>query len=248
MTDYSYVGSGKIHIREKGSANPFVEMGNCSALNLQTEENELELQDFTQPGGGTYNSVTRISAVRLAITAHDLSPENLARALYGSSTDVAAGTATDETVVAYKGGFTPLAKVPTAITSVEPAGGGTAYTVGSDYELRDGGIYIPASSTITAPVAGAPNIQVTYTYAKHDVVQALVSSPKEYDLVFVGLNEARSGKPFRVTVHRAKLGASRDLGLIGSQYAAIEITGRCLKDTAITTPGLSQYFKADLVE
>ena len=98
------------------------------------------------------------------------------------------------------------ARIPTAITLVEPAGGGTAFTAGTDYELRNGGIYIPSTSTITNPVSGAANIDVTYTYDAQDVVQGLVNSAKQYEIVFAGLNEARSGKPVRVRCHKVSGG------------------------------------------
>ncbi len=64
--------------------------------------------------------------------------------------------------------------------------------------------------------------------------------------MFDGLNEARSGKRTRVTAHRIKIGALANLGLIGEEYAAIEATGKLLKDTAIVGAGISQYFKVEI--
>lgn len=242
MQDYSYIGVGKIYLREVGAAAGLIEVGNCSALAFNVTEETRELRDYTQAGGGTYNEVKRISAVEVAITAHDISPANLARALYGSSTSVVGAAVTAEAHVAYKGAFIKTASMPAAITSVTDEGGITTYAAGTDYEVRGGGIFIPETSTIV----DASDIEINYTSASTDVVQALTSSGKEYEMVFDGLNEARSGKKTLVHGYRIKLGAAQSLPLIGDEYAALELTGKVLKDSTKTGAGISQYFKAEI--
>lgn len=241
MEDKSYIGSGNILIREKGAAAPFVEVGNCSALTLSPQENVLQQQDYTKPGGGLRNQVRRVTGVDMAYTFHDFAPENFARALRASVETVAAGTATSEDAVAYKGGYTPLAKIATAITSVVPAGGGTAFTAGDDYDLRDGQLYIPSDSAITDPVAGAANVEVTYTYAAQKKVQALVNPNKQYEVLFMGLNEAQSGKRTRITCHKVSGGVLQSFAALGEDYGAGEVNGALLADTSKTGVGISQY-------
>jgi hypothetical protein len=245
-TDYSYIGSGNILIREYGAAAPFVEVGNCSALTLSPQEDVKELQDFTTPGGGKRNEVRRLTGVEIGYSFHDFSPENFARGLRAQSSTIASGTVTSEDVVAYKGGYTPLANIAATITSVVPAGGGTAYTAGTDYELRDGQIYIPSTSTITDPVAGAANIEVTYTRAAQKKVQALVDPNKQYELVFMGLNEARSGKRVRVICHKVSGGLISQFALIGDDYGVGEVTGALLSDTTKTGVGISKYMTVEM--
>lgn len=247
--DYSYLGAGKSYMREAGSANPFVEIGNCSAVNFGVTEQSITLADRTQPGGGVYNEVKRVESVDLNISVHDLSPANIARAFFGTATNATAGSVSGESVVAYKGGFTPLSKVPTSITAVEPAGGGAAYTAGTDYEFRDGGIYIPTTSTIAAPVSGAPNIEVDYAYAEQDKVEALTTAAKDWEFVFVGLNEARSGKPVRVHAYRVKFGPAQALALVSAdEHAVLELSGKVQSDTTKQGAGVSRYFKAEVVK
>lgn len=244
--DYSYIGSGNILIREYGAAAPFVEVGNCSALSLSPQEDIKELQDFTTPGGGKRNEVRRLTGVELAYTFHDFSPENFARGLRAQSTAITAGTATSEDVVAYEGGYTPLSRIATSITSVTGQGGTPTYSAGTDYELRDGQLYIPDGSTIPAPVAGAANLEVTYTYAAQKKVQALVDSNKQYELVFMGLNEARSGKKVRVRLHKVSGGVIQQFALIGDDYGAGEVGGALLADTTKTGAGISKYFTVEM--
>lgn len=248
MDDYSYLGSGKIHFREYQAAAPFTEAGNCSALTFSPQTTSLELPNYTEPGGGIQNEVSRMTGVEMAYTFHDFSPENFARALRGISTPAVAGTATDETVVAYKGGFTPTARIPIAITTVEPVGGGTAYDVGDDYEFRNGGIFIPSTSSIPAPVSGAANIQVTYSYAAQDKVQALVNPAKQYEVLFTGLNEARSGKAVRIHAFKLSGGVLAQFAALGEEYGAGEVTGKLLLDGTKVGDGISKYFTVEIVK
>lgn len=245
--DYSYLGSGKLLIREYGAATPFGEIGNCSALNYSPQTDKKTLPNYTEPGGGTQNTVDRVTGVELAYTFHDFSPSNFARTLRGSATETASGSASAEAVVAYKGGFTPLAKIAKTITAVEPAGGGTPYVAGEDYELRDGAIYIPADSAIPNPVAGAANIDVDYTFDKQSRIEALVNPAKKYELLFLGLNEARSGKPVRVHTHKVSGGMVQQMAMLGEDFGGGEVTGDCEMDPTKTGVGVSKYFYVDLV-
>ena len=79
---------GNILIREKGSAAPFVEVGNCSALTLSPQENVLQQQDYTKPGGGLRNQVRRVTGVDMAYTFHDFAAENFARSLRAAAQPV----------------------------------------------------------------------------------------------------------------------------------------------------------------
>ncbi len=244
MADYSYLGSGRIYLKEIGGSAGLIEVGNCSALNFSVTEETKELKDYTQAGGGTYNEVRRITAVECSITMHDLNAANLARALYGDADAVAAGTVTGEVHTGVKpGDFVKFAKIPTGSITVSNETPATL-VAGTDYEARPGGIYIlPTTSLVNA---AGEDLTVGYANAASDVVQALTDSGKEYELVFGGLNEARSGKNTIVHAYRVKIGAAQNLGLIGEDYAALEVTGKLLKDTSKTGAGVSQYFKVDI--
>ncbi|MCW0207370.1 MAG: hypothetical protein OJK14_09745 [Achromobacter sp.] len=241
-TDYSYLGSGSILIREFGSAAPLVSLGNCSALTFSPQEDVKTQMDFTQPGGNKRNEVRRLTGVDVSFTFHDFGSSQFAVGLRSAATPITAGTATDEAAVAYKGGYTKLAKIAKTITNVEPAGGGVAYTAGTDYELRDGMLFIPSTSTITAPVSGAANVDVTYAYDAQEKVEALIASNKQYELLFVGLNEAQSGKRVRVHAYKVSGGVIQEMALIGEDFGAGQISGALLPDGSKTGAGISQYF------
>lgn len=240
--DYSYLGSGSILFREFGAAAPLLTIGNCTVLKFSPQEEVKSLLDSTQPGGNKRSEVRRLTGVDINFTFTDFNAQNFALGLRSAATTISAGTATDEAAVAYKGGYTKLAKIANTITTVGPAGGGTAYTAGTDYELRDGMLFIPSTSTIAAPVAGAANVDVTYAYDAQEKVEALVASNKQYELVFVGLNEARSGKRVRVHAYKVSGGVLQEMSLIGDDFANASIAGALLPDGTKTGDGISQYF------
>lgn len=244
--DYSYLGSGKAFVRVVGSAAGLRFLGNVIDLNFAVTEDNKELKDRTQPGGGTYNEVRRIGSVEATVKMTDLSPENVAMALYGSSAAITAGAVTDEAATAYVGGFVKTAfPINTALTvtvssAASPAG---AFAAGTDYIVRGGGIEIPEGSTIPDGTA----ILIDYTKVAGSDVQALVSSAQEYELVFDGLNEARSGKSVVVQAHRVKFGPTQLVALLSDEYAELEVKGKLLKDTTKNGTSESQYFHVQFV-
>lgn len=251
MENYSYLGSGIAYLREAGTQDPLVDLGNCSQVVFSPQEDERVLQDFRNPGGGTYKRVARLTGVETTITFHDFNMTNLATHLRGGTQDIVAGTATAEEHVAIEGGFIPTTYLPSAITSVtDAASGDTVYDEGVDYEVRAGGIYILEGTTIPAPTEDAgvklPNIAITYTYGAQQKLQALVNTGKVYELVFAGLNEARSGKQARVVAHRLSQGLMQQLALIADEFGAGEVTGRLESDPTKVGDGVSKYFTAEL--
>lgn len=249
MEDHSYLGSGKIYVREYGASEALVEVGNCSALNLSPQEDVKTLLNFTEPGGGTQNEVTRITGVELSYTFHDFSAANLARALRGAASSVAGGAVTGEEHAAYAGGFVKLAKIPdtgASITVKDEATGSTTYEAGTDYEVRAGGIFILPGTSIPAPLAGAANITVDYTAVSSKKVQALVESDKQYEFVFAGLNEARSGKVAVIHCFRVNHGVMTQFAAIGQEHGAGEVSGKLMIDTTKSGVGTSKYFTVDL--
>ncbi|KAB7767627.1 hypothetical protein [Xanthomonas maliensis] len=242
--DYSYLGSGELHLRKRGAAKPFRGVGNCSAFSFSPQTNRINLLDSTQPGGGNRNSVDRITEVQVSFTMHDFSAENFADVLRGSATSIVAGNVADEAVVAYKDGVTPLTNLAAEITGVKPATGDAVYEKGRDWDIKNGALYVPADSTIAAPEDGTANIKVTYSFGAAERLQALVNPNEEYELLFLGFNEARSGKKVRAQAYRVSGGVIGELALIGEQYGAGTVTGTLSKDTS-KPAGVSQYFTWD---
>lgn len=237
-----YLGSGKVYARVVGSAMALAEVGNVSELKLTTDEESKELKNNTG-GGGTYAEVKRINGVGVSMVLHDLNQVNLSRALKGTASEVVAGTVTDEVQVAYKGGLCRLAHPgPTAVI-VTNTGATVTYVAGTDYEVRGEGVFVLPGTTI----ADAESINVSYSHADYDVVEALTQSGVELEMAFGGINEADSDKPVLVDLYRVSLGAAKELSLIGDDFASLALEGKLLVDGSKTGAGKSKFFSVKQV-
>jgi|SRR5690554_822125 len=83
MANYAYMGKGIVTLQE--GAGQKRDIGNVSSLAFTINENTINLPNYRTPGGGSYASVKRIDTVEVSMTLHDLSPENLAMVLFGTT-------------------------------------------------------------------------------------------------------------------------------------------------------------------
>lgn len=246
LKNYSYIGKGPIYARERGSSAGFLPVGNVSQLEFAAEENKITQPDYTQPGGGLANSVTRIDSVTASLTVLDISPRNLALAMRGSTRVEVAGSVTGEQHTAYVGALVPFDHQPdlsdyanTLVVTIDPTGTPTQAAEGTDYEVTRAGVVVLEGGAIT----DGSTIEVAYDKAAADIVEALTAAGAEFEMVFDGLNEAQSGKAVTVRVHRLKFSPAQGLGLIGDEFAELQMSADVLIDNSITGTGISRYFK-----
>jgi hypothetical protein len=236
MADKSYIGKGKLYLDGR-----FV--GNVSEFVYGTSEEEKALPDYTTTGGGNYNSLKRIQAVTTRIVFHDYNAENLAESLFGSSSAVAAGSVSDESITTgaaldYLVETASMIDTDQTVTvTSDPSG--TTYTEDTDYTVSAAGIVVLS----TGAMAASTGYLISYTKKAVDVIEALTGSAQDRRLVFDGLNEAQSGAPVKIVVHRNKFGPADEVTAIGDDFGAVTLNGEALKDTTITTGGLSQFIQ-----
>ena len=251
----TFIGKGKVHLAKYGVKAPLLPIGNVSELSFNIEENKVAVEDFTEAGGGEYDSIRRIGAVGLALTKWDvLDPSNLARATRGlASAQTSLVAIVDEPHVAYASGIIPLARIPDhgkALTVAEAAGTGT-YAEGSSWRRTISGIEVieegPLADDAAAALALNPNaplqIEIGYTPLASDTVEALKTSGDKYRLFVEGLNEADSDLPVLIDVHQYRPGVAQNLGWFGSEFMSMQTAGDVLKDTSIVGDALSKYFR-----
>lgn len=235
------LNAGQVYLREAGSAAPLRAIGNVSMLQLAISEEEKTLTDYTQPGGGQWAAVSRVTGVEASMTLHDLDTHNLARGIYGDTTDAESGTVTGEAHTAYQGGLIRLAHpAPTSVTvTSDPTG--TTYVAGTDYEVRKEGIMI-----LDGDIADDASILVNYSYGAYSIVQALTAGSKVFELSFGGLNEANSNSPVILDIYRLKISAASALDFVGDDFASLEVKGKVLLDATKTGAGVSKYFRVQM--
>ncbi|MBK1709803.1 hypothetical protein [Marichromatium gracile] len=236
------LNAGQVYLRLAGSDAPLKAIGNVSALDLEISEDEKTLTDYTQPGGGQWASVSRITGINAKMTLHDLDPDNLARAVYGTTNAVTGASVTGEAHTAHPGGLIRLAHPGPAEVTVTSDPAGTTYVAGADYEVRPEGILI-----LDGAIADGTAILVDYTHAGYNAIEALAGGSAVYELSFGGLNEANSNSPVVLDIFRLKIGAATNLSMLGDDFAALEVTGKVLLDPTKTGAGVSKYFKMQMV-
>lgn len=233
----AFLGVGKLYLEDLDDPQGLIFVGNCNSLSYEATPQEIEEQDYTTPGGGLDASVQRISALNVTYNARHFKTANMARALYGNATDVAAGTVTGEPHTAHPGALILLANPGATNVEVTSSDGLTTYVLDTDYTLDPAGFPI---ITETGAISVATPIKVNYSYAKHATIQALVKSGKRFRQVFVGLNEARSGKPVVIEVFRVNHSPAT-LSFIGDEFQGMEFTAKVEKDPTKIGTGISQY-------
>ena len=236
----AFIGKGKIYLGLK-SGGVKRRIGNCSQFQFQVENDEKTLVDFENAGGGFAATLDRITGVRATLTLHDFSAENLALVLFGSTSAITAAAVVDESITSSEGGLTRTAfvidtSVAPVVTS-DPAG--TTYTEDTDYTVSPAGIVTLAGGSIGDGTA----LLIDYTKLAVDVVETLVNAQQAYVITLDGLNEANSGSPVVIDIFNGKISPTQGLDVISDDFGAMEVQLKVEKDTAITTPGLSQYLK-----
>lgn len=234
-----YLGSGKVYLRDQSLANgPAYEIGNVSVLTLNIDEEVIEQKDYTTSGGGTHAEVRRINSVTASMTLHDLNADNVALASKGQQSAVNSGTVTDEAVTAHKGALARLAHPQPTSVVVTSSDGSTTYTEGTDYEIRNAGIYVLKTGVIAAAIDALPDstvglpVLVDYMHAGYNKIEALTSSTRNWAITFDGVNEADSDNPNIVDLHKVNLGAAPEQALIGDAMGSIALEGKLLKDAS----------------
>jgi len=233
----SFVGKGKLYLCRFG-INNLQRIGNTSKLSLSIDQESKELADYENPGGGIADAITRIKEAKVSLTLHNLNAANLAIAVFGDASAIAAGTVTDEAHTAHKGALLRLAHLAPTSVVVTNDSGVTTYVAGADYVVSGGGLVIPETSGI----ADASAIKVSYAYGAQNVIQAITAVGAEYTLAFDGLNEVDSGKPCVVDLWRVRFTPAKSLELIDDDFGKLELEGKLLKDES-RPAGESQYFR-----
>jgi hypothetical protein len=242
ITNFAYKGRGRVYLDGR-------EIGNVVNLELSFSTEETSIKDYRTCAGGNYASSIDIDEANFSLTFADYSPDNIALAFFGSTSAIAAGAVTDESITApadlasgadrYVRTAYPINTEQTVTVTSDPAG--TTYTAGTDYDVRGGGIIIYGSGSISASAA----LLIDYTKIAATRVEALMSASVEREMIIEGLNCAQSGAPTVVQVYRAKPSPADAFQLITDDFAQATLTGKMDADTSKGS-SVSQYFRADV--
>lgn len=236
----SFIGGGTIYLREKDAAAGLRSVGNSDDLSFAIAEDKKSQRNFMQAGGGNIASQSAITDVTATLNGLSFAPNALAVALRSLVNTVTGGAVADEAAVGYVDSFVQFLKIPDMSQSVTVTGtGGTpTFTLGTDYQLKNTGIFIPTGSTITDGLV----LEFTYTALESYNVQGITKAAVEYEIYFDGFNDADNGKPVAVQCHKVKFSPASALALISEDYGSLPMTFEVLADTTKDGVAESQYF------
>lgn len=245
----SFIGTGKVKIALYSSGasfglRKFVDVGNASDFSYNFSESKKELLDYQDPAGGTAATVTKIDKVEGKIDLRNFTTENLALALWGTTSPLTATAIVGEAGhVIQPGAFVPTARIiNTAIAPVVKKGATVIST--NDYTVSPGGITIAAIIS-TATVIAGDAITIDYTPKLSADVQSLINSSPEVSIFFEGINGV-TGKSAMARIYKAKLGVAANVGMITEDFGTLSLSFTVNKDTTVTGAGISQFLKLEL--
>lgn len=244
IVEESYIGKGVVYIKNRASGG-FRFLANVESLTNSFETEEKSIPNNTTGGGGKWDSLTRITGAKASASMYDLSAANLALATNGSVSAVTAGAILDEVLTSTALGeiIPTINLIDTAVPPVVTNTAGTVtYVVNVDYTVSAAGITPLVGGAI--PAVGSFNVD--YTKKAASVVEMLTSAAGEYTIMIDGLNEANSGKPVRLTLHRCKPAATSEISWIGDDFATLPVEFEMLPDAAIVANGKSKYAKVEI--
>ncbi|MGX2953378.1 phage tail tube protein [Shewanella sp. JL219SE-S6] len=228
----SYIGAGIVYVAGR-------DVGNASGVEVLIEQEGKSLPNH-RGGGGNYDSVTKVSSVKLKMTLNAFSNENLALALRGKVSVLTADPVTDELVVAKLDGLAPTEKLidisqPVTVTNSD---GTTEYDVDVDYYVSAAGI----RAIGTGAIVDEAQLKVSYTSAAGNALEALTEAGVTVPVVIDGMNDA-NGKPCVLRFYLWKPSPTSSLSLITDDYGSFDIEGEVLANDAIVAAGKSKFFK-----
>lgn len=233
---------GSFYIKDLSNPNAaLLPVGNAEATINQT------LTEITQPNfqslGGSNCKVEYVDSVTLDLTLHCTSPENLAIAFMGESSQLTGAPVTgEEHVVNSIHELIPFEYVPNKSQPIVVTDGSmTTYQENIDYVITNAGIQIIEGSTI--PMGST--IEIAYSYGDNWVVNAQTLAQKTFMVVLDGFNVGDSGeKPVVMKAWKVKFAPTESFALIsGTDFASLQISGEILRDESKTAG--SKFFKVE---
>ena len=232
-----FSGQGKVFAGTRdvnGNAQAFRYLGNCAALSVSLETDVLEHKESTSGQRLTDLRLIRQKTAQFSAQLEEFEPKNLALAMYGADSTIAAGSFVDpgtpdtlpSGIVAQD--FVRLRRQDISSLSIKDSAGSPAtLTLNTHYRIesaKHGSIQFLNVGTFVQP------FKAFYTFAAATNVNMLTGALPERWFRFEGLNTADGNKPVLVELYRVALNPLRELGLISDELLQMELSGNGLYD------------------
>lgn len=244
VTNEYFSGQGSVLIATKnsitGEPEGFVPVGNVSSLTLGIETTIFEHKESCSGTRGIDKEIVTEIKVTVAMTLESISKENLALALYGTESEIAGASITDEEVALWHDKWQRMSTIKVSAVVVGDDAIPTAtYDLGDDYVLNEEAGSIMALST--GIITDGQVVFLDYTHETFDNIEGIITSAAPERWVrFEGLNTADTNKPVIVDIYKMSMKPLAELALINEELVEMGVEGGALSDATRTTG--SKYF------
>lgn len=241
-----FSGQGRVYIGARDAAgNPqgLNYVGNVPELKVSLSVETLEHQESTSGQRLTDLQLIKTKKGEFACTLEELIPVNLELALYGTTTEQATGTVTDEALpnpltlgslylLAQQNVSTVVVKDSTATPKTLAAG---QYRLNAKH----------GSLSITDITTDGPFVEpftVDYAYGAAQSTALFTQPLPERWVRFEGLNTADGNREVVIDLYRVAINPARELSIITEELLKFELSGQVLADTLKSASGdLGQF-------
>jgi hypothetical protein len=237
FTERKFIGSGIVRMRKYGTSDAIVDVGDVEEVK-QTREIEIKTIPNLRGGGGNAAKLERLVAVNFAIKFRDLQAARLAQVLRGTSSDVAASSASSEAHTAKHGGYIPLDYIDPTSVVVKDVTDTTTYVLNTDYILGYNGIEILA----TGSIGDGDTVHISYSYSAQKVIEAFTSGAQQYEVWIDGINDADSVNKWDIVIWKWQMNYAEEINWLSQDYGELNSDGEALADSS-QGAGESQYYR-----
>lgn len=237
-TEY-FKGQGVVYIKPYNTNEGWVELGDCERLAVETSQ---QFTDIYESCSGSRNIVAHVinqTDWNFTADAKSFSKDNLARALYGTSSVIAADTAVEQELV-----FTGAGQVQFLenldVENVVITQGATTLTADTDYSVdgATGMVTLLSTANLTGP---APyTLDVQYDHGAFEKIDAATRTMVDFSFRLVGINQV-TGKRVIVDVPRVALNLAAAMEFLNATDTATFSMGGMVLPDSTAGAGDSQY-------
>ncbi|MBL8471339.1 MAG: hypothetical protein JNM98_06025 [Rhodocyclaceae bacterium] len=220
------------------AAIAYAGLGNATKCDLAHAIQSDKVPNMMDISGGSADIYDEVTDVTLDLTLTELTPANIARAVQGLSTLVAADLAVvAEEHQASPGSFMPFDFLADLAVPPVLKKGATTFVAGTDYTVSEHGVDWLAPAGLVA----GDDVTVDYTRANQTLIHALTNAGAFYALMLRGHDQV-TGAPVMVRFNRVKLPPAATLGLLSDKFGTLNLKLTLLADPAVSGVGLSKFY------
>jgi hypothetical protein len=245
-TETYYFGQGKVFSRAYGVAGAkWRWWGDVSALTIASQVEKLTHLESYSGNRGIVRDIAISKAMTLNATLHQVDTSSLAEMLYGTATDITAGTVTNEDLgTVAVGDIIKLDYGGVSSLVITDSTEGTPATIAASHYALDARFGSVEFTSLPSGPAPTMPLKAAYSQAGGKQVNFLTQAQPIIELRFEGINLAEGNAPVILELYKVGTDPLQELALIteGNALAGVAVACSVQIDSAKPAGGsLGQF-------